>query len=106
MEIKWRISGEREKVKQALDEWIMEFGKVMMELSQKNVSTPFGNFPVPVFLMNYEEDGNDYILKANIPLPELKGITKTLFFMQIRNGEKQLKKFFEKKGLQVKIKRI
>jgi hypothetical protein len=107
MEIKWRISGEKDRVKSALDEWITEFNKYIIELAQKQIEVPiFGRVPVPIFSMNYEEDGEDFILKVNLPFPDLKGITKGLLFFQIRKAEKQLKKFFERKGVKVKIKRL
>jgi len=106
MEIKWLIKGDKEQIRPALEEWVEEFQKFMIECASKKVKTPLGEMPFPIFTVDWEECEEGFIYKQNLPLPELKGLMKGLMWVQLRRAKKQLKKYFESKGIKVEIKDV
>jgi len=103
MEIGIRIIGSKEEIRPALDEWVEELEKVTLELAGKEVKTPFGSVPVPVMIADYEETEEGFLLKVKLPFPDSR-IMKALLWPSIRNAKKQLKKYFESRGIEAKIK--
>lgn len=100
MEIKWLIEGDKEKLGCALKKWKEEFDKTMSDLSGKKVKTPFGDFPMIIFTINYEEVDKGFVYTMNIPL----NVPKILLFGALRKAKKSLEKFLKSEGIKVKIK--
>lgn len=100
MEIKWLIEGDKEKLRDALKKWKEEFDSAMLELSEKKVKTPLGDFPVIMFSIDYEEAKNGFEYKIILPF----SVPKILLFGAMRKAKKSLEKYLKSQGIKAKIK--
>jgi hypothetical protein len=107
MEFKWEIKGEnREEIKKALDYFCEEINKKIEEVQNKKPINFMGFTIDPQMLLIvpiYEEQGDKFILKIHAPIPNSFSF---LFWGHLRNATKNLKKYFEKLGLNVEVKKI
>lgn len=99
--MKFEIKGDKQKIKEFLEEFKNESIKEY-ERQVKNVTLPI---PVnlPPFDCDYYDDGDKIIFWTVFGLPKLP---KILMRKPIKRMEKNLKLFFEAKGIKVDVKLI
>jgi len=95
--MKFKISGDKRKIKEFLEEFI-HMAKDEYDEQVKKSKVP--GIPLD---MGYYEDGNNIIFYNTLAFPKVFGLVKR---MVVKKMEKNLKGFFEEKGLKVKVKFI
>jgi len=103
--MKWLIEPNTKEVKDVLGEFIKEANKEFEKATGREYNTMgFKVFVPPMFLESYEDDGKLYV---EYPLDTKKsGFLGFALGLQLRRADKMIKKYFEAKGIKIKIKRV